>query len=130
MHNLAVLYTGGIDGGPDFTSAAEWFRKAAAYGVVDSQYNLGILYARGNGVERDLAEAYKWFTLAAKAGDREAARKRDEVAKGLDPKQLESARQAAESFIRTPQPEEATSAGAPPGGWDKAAAKPERSSVR
>ena len=138
MHNLAVLYTGGIDGGPDFASAAEWFRKAAAYGVVDSQYNLGILYARGNGVERDLAESYKWFVLAAKAGDKEAARKRDEVAKGLDPKQLESARQAAESFIRTPQPEEATSAGAPPGGWDKAAAttksrpsaKPERSPVR
>jgi localization factor PodJL len=136
MHNLAVLYTGGIDGAPDFAAAAEWFRKAAACGVTDSQYNLGILYARGSGVERDLAEAYKWFALAAKGGDKDAAHKRDEVARGLDPKHLESARQAVEAFVATPQPEEATTVSAPPGGWDHVAppattksrppAKPER----
>jgi localization factor PodJL len=121
MHNLAVLYTGGIDGEPDFAAAAEWFRKAAAYGVVDSEYNLGILYARGSGVERDLAESYKWFALAAKGGDRDAAHKRDEVARGLDPKRLESARQAVEAFVATPQPDEATAVKAPPGGWDHTA---------
>jgi localization factor PodJL len=122
MYNLAVLYTGGIDGAPDFGAAAEWFGKAAAYGVVDSQYNLAILYARGNGVERDLAESYKWFALAAKAGDKDAARKRDEVAKGLDSKRLESARQAAEAFVATPQPDEAIAIKAPAGGWDRVAA--------
>jgi localization factor PodJL len=121
MHNLAVLYTGGIDGAPDFAAAAEWFRKAAAYGVVDSAYNLGILYARGSGVERDLAESYKWFALAAKAGDKDAVHKRDEVARGLDPKHLESARQAVEAFVATPQPDEATAVKAPPGGWDQVA---------
>jgi localization factor PodJL len=121
MYNLAVLYAGGIDGAPDFVAAAEWFRKAAAYGVVDSEYNLGILYARGSGVERDLAESYKWFALAAKAGDKDAARKRDEVARGLDPKHLESARQAVEAFVATPQPDEATAVKAPAGGWDHAA---------
>jgi localization factor PodJL len=136
MHNLAVLYTGGIDGEPDFAAAAEWFRKAAAYGIVDSEYNLGILCARGSGVERDLAESYKWFALAAKGGDRDAVHKRDEVARGLDPKHLESARQAVEAFVATPQPDEATAVKAPPGGWDHTAtaattksrpvAKPER----
>jgi localization factor PodJL len=121
MHNLAVLYTGGIDGAPDYAAAAEWFRKAAAYGVVDSQYNLAILFARGNGVEHDLAEAYKWFALAAKAGDKDAAHKRDEVAKGLDPKHLESARQAVEAFVATQQPDEAIAIRAPAGGWDHVA---------
>ena len=43
MHNLAVLYAEGIDGKPDYKTAAQWFRKAAECGIADSQYNLGIL---------------------------------------------------------------------------------------
>ncbi len=124
MHNLAVLYSGdgGIDGAPDYAAAAEWFRRAAGYGVIDSQYNLAILYARGTGVERDLAESYKWFALAAKAGDKDAVRKRDEIAAGLDPKQLESARLNVEAFVVATQPEEAVAVKAPAGGWDQLAA--------
>jgi localization factor PodJL len=122
MHNLAVLYTRGINGAPDYGAAAEWFRKAAAYGTVDSQYNLAILYARGTGVERDLGESYKWFALAAKGGDKDAAHKRDEVARGLDPKQLEAAKASAEAFVATPQPNEANDVRAPAGGWDPVAA--------
>jgi localization factor PodJL len=122
MHNLAVLYTHGINGAPDYGAAVEWFRKAAAYGTVDSQYNLGILYARGTGIERDLVESYKWFTLAAKGGDKDAAHKRDEVAKALDPKQQEGAKASADAFVAIPQPDEATTVKAPAGGWDQAAA--------
>ena len=61
LHNLAVLYAEGIDGKPDYLSAAKWFRKAADYGIADSQYNLGILCARGIGVEQNLTEAYRWL---------------------------------------------------------------------
>ncbi|HKD30518.1 MAG TPA: hypothetical protein VKC66_32010 [Xanthobacteraceae bacterium] len=122
MHNLAVLYAGGLDGKPDYVAAAQWFRRAAVHGFIDSEYNLAILYARGLGVERNLAESYKWFGLAAKGGDRDAARKRDEVATWLDPKQLESARLSAEAFVAIPQPDEATAIKAPPGGWDEAVA--------
>lgn len=122
MHNLAALYVAGIDGTPDYGVAAEWFRKAAVYGSVDSQYNLGILYARGTGVERDPAESYKWFALAAKGGDKEAARKRDEIARELDAKQLESAKANVEAFAVVPQPDEATVVKAPAGGWDQVAA--------
>jgi localization factor PodJL len=100
----------------------EWFRKAAAYGTIDSAYNLGILYARGAGIERDRVESYKWFALAAKGGDKEAAHKRDEVAKALDPAQLEGAKESAEAFVAVPQPDEASSIPAPPGGWDQVAA--------
>ncbi|HLK84559.1 MAG TPA: hypothetical protein VKT99_24125 [Xanthobacteraceae bacterium] len=122
MHNLAVLYAGGLDGKPDYALASQWFRRAAVHGVVDSQYNLAILYARGLGVERNFAESYKWFALAAKGGDKDAARKRDEVAIRLDPQELESARLNAESFVAVPQPDEATAVKAPAGGWDQVAA--------
>jgi len=131
MHNLAVLYAEGLEGKPDYAVASQWFRKAAAYGVVDSQYNLAILYARGVGIERNIAESYKWFALAAKGGDKDAAKKRDEIAARLDPPQLESAKQAAESFVPEQQPDEATSTKAPTGGWDQVvAAAPTKSRAR
>jgi localization factor PodJL len=122
MYNLAVLYAEGLDGKPDYAVASQWFRRAAAHGIIDSQYNLAILYARGVGVERNAAESYKWFALAARGGDKEAARKRDEMAARLDPKQLESAKLSVESFIAEPQPDEATATKAPAGGWDQVVA--------
>ena len=58
-----------IDGHmPEYKTAYNWFRKAASFGVADSQYNLGILFARGIGVEQNLSESYKWFALAAQQG--------------------------------------------------------------
>jgi localization factor PodJL len=122
MHNLAVLYAEGLDGKPDYAVASQWFRRAAAHGIIDSQYNLAILYARGVGVERNASESYKWFALAAKGGDKDAAKKRDEIAARLDPKQLESAKLNVESFITESQPDEATAPKAPAGGWDQVVA--------
>ncbi|MBX6425034.1 MAG: SEL1-like repeat protein [Variibacter sp.] len=118
MHNLAVLYAEGVDGKPDFKLAAHWFRKAAERGIADSQYNLGILYARGLGVEQNLAESYKWFALAARQGDKEAEKKRDEVAARMDQSAIMAARLAVQTFTAEPQPEDAVTVKAPPGGWD------------
>jgi len=118
MHNLAVLYAEGADGKPDYATAAQWFEKAAKHGVADSQYNLGVLAARGLGLERNLIESYKWFALAAAQGDKEAGRKRDEVAASLDAKSLAIAQHAVKTFVALPQPREATSVKVPPGGWD------------
>ena len=122
MHNLAVLYAEGIDGKPDYQNAAKWFRKAADYGLTDSQYNLGILYGRGIGMEPNLPEAYKWFTLAARDGDKESAAKRDEVGGRLDQPSLAAAKLAVQSWTPLEQPEAATQAAVPAGGWDNAAA--------
>ena len=96
MHNLAVLYAMGADGQADNDVAARWFLEAAELGVKDSQYNLGILAAKGAGMPQSLEESYKWFDLVARTGDRDAAAKRDEVAKALRPEQLTKARGAAE----------------------------------
>ena len=121
MHNLAVLYAEGAEGKPDYASAALWFRKAAEHGVADSQYNFAVLAARGLGTEKNIAESYKWFALAAAQGDRDAGRKRDEVAVYLNPEALAAAQEAIKSFTPQPQPTEATMVQQPPGGWERAA---------
>jgi localization factor PodJL len=130
MHNLAVLYAEGISSDPDYRNAAHWFRKAADRGIPDSQYNLGILYARGIGVEANLAESYKWFALAAQQGDKDANKKRDDVAARLDAQSLAAARAAVQSFTAEPQPAEAVEVKPPPGGWEKPAAAPHAPKVK
>ena len=133
MHNLAVLDADGGGKGANYKNASQWFRKAADRGVADSQFNLGILYARGIGIEQNLAESFKWFSLAAAQGDADSARKRDDIAKRLDPQSLAAAKLAIQTFTPEPQPDDAINVATPPGGWDsapvqaaapKAAAKP------
>ncbi len=124
MHNLAVLYAEGAEGAPDYANAAQWFRKAAEHGVADSQYNLGVLTTRGLGTEKNIAESYKWFALAAAQGDRDAGRKRDEVAALLNAQTLGAAQQAVKNFAVQAQPAEATLIPEPPGGWDRSTPPP------
>jgi localization factor PodJL len=120
MHNLAVLDADGGGKGANYKSSAQWFRKAADRGVADSQYNLGILYARGIGVEQNLAESFKWFSLAAAQGDADSGRKRDDIAKRLDPQSLAAAKLAIQTFSAEPQPDDAVNVAAPASGWDNA----------
>jgi localization factor PodJL len=131
MHNLAVLYAEGIDGPADYTDAAQWFHTAADHGITDSQFNLGILYARGIGVAQNYAESYKWFALAAAQGDKDAGKKADEVAAHLDTQSLAAAQLAVKTWTPEPQPDDAITVKAPPGGWDgTASATPAKSKPR
>jgi localization factor PodJL len=101
-----VLLAEGGDGKPDYPAAAEWFRRAAEYGIRDSQFNLAILYARGLGVSRNLQQSYAWFSAAADQGDDDAARKRDEIGARLDSKELAAAKALAAALrVKTPAPE-------------------------
>ena len=122
MHNLAVLDADGGGKGANYKNASQWFRKAADRGVADSQFNLGILYARGIGVEQNLAESFKWFSLAAAQGDADSGRKRDDIAKRLDPQSLVAAKLAIQTFTPEPQPDDAVNVASPAGGWDSAPA--------
>ena len=90
-HNLAVMSTEPGEGAPNYAEAVKWFRRAAELGVRDSQYNLAILYARGLGVEKDLGQSWLWFALAAQQGDADAATKRDEIGREMDPVSLATA---------------------------------------
>jgi localization factor PodJL len=102
IHNLAVMLASGRDGAPDLAEAGKWFEKAANLGVRDSQFNLAVLYARGNGVAQDLEESYKWFAIAARDGDKDAAEKRDEIAKALQSHELSSAKAKADAWKAQP----------------------------
>ncbi|WEK51801.1 MAG: hypothetical protein P0Y66_07440 [Candidatus Kaistia colombiensis] len=101
-HNLAVLLSEGATAEPDYVRAAQYFAQAATLNVADSQYNLGVLYARGLGVGVDLVQSYKWFALAAQQGDRDAGKRRDEVAKAMKPDALAAARAAVQTFKPKP----------------------------
>ncbi len=105
MHNLAVLYSQGIDGAPDWGRAIEWFRKAANLGLKDSQHNLGIIFARGMAGTSDLTEALTWFEIAAAQGDQDSAEKRDALVKEADAAVLAKAKRAAAAFVPKAQSE-------------------------
>jgi localization factor PodJL len=124
MHNLAVLYAEGIEGKPDYATAALWFRKASQRGIADSQYNLGVLSARGLGTDKSVTESYKWFSLAAAQGDRESAKKRDEVASHLEADDLAAVQNEVKTFVVERQPEDAIAVPEPAGGWDNATTAP------
>jgi len=64
----------------NFSSAAEWFRKAAEAGIVNSQSRLGEILLDGKpklaygsvAVPKDKDAAIKWFSMAANQGHRGA----------------------------------------------------------
>jgi TPR repeat protein len=93
MHNLAVLNLGGAGHSSNYEAAAHWFNEAAERGLPDSQFNLALLYEQGLGVEQNLLQAYHWYGIAARAGDEEAARRRDRLKPQLAADQLSSEEQ-------------------------------------
>ena len=117
-HNLAVMSAEPGEGAPNYPEAVKWFRRAAELGVRDSQYNLAILYARGLGVEKDLGQSWLWLSLAAQQGDTDAATKRDEIAREMDPVSLATSVAAFVKFKAVKPDPAANDVAAPPGGWD------------
>jgi localization factor PodJL len=106
MHNLAVSLSGRESGNPDYALAAKWYGEAAGYGLGDSQFNLGILAEHGLGLTVNLPEAYKWFALAAKAGDAEAAKRKDQIGARLGQPGLAEAEKLVASWTpKQPLPE-------------------------
>ena len=61
----------------DFTTAADWFAKAAAQGDADAQCNLGVCYESGLGVTKDFKSAAAWFAKAAAQGFAQAPARRN-----------------------------------------------------
>jgi len=98
MHNLAVTASGREGGTADYALAAKWYAEAAAYGLADSQFNLGILAEHGLGIQKDLSAAYKWFALAAKGADAEAAKRKEQIKKELDPASLAETERAVTAW--------------------------------
>ena len=98
MHNLAVLMAGNDSKVADYETASTWFISAADRGLADSQFNLAVLYENGLGVVRDARQAYRWYALAARAGDKEAAKRRDAVRAKLDGEDIKAAEQMIAAY--------------------------------
>lgn len=56
----------------DFSSAVEWYSRAAELGHVRAQFILGYSYAIGRGVEADPARALEWYLASAEQGNMQA----------------------------------------------------------
>ena len=82
-YNLAVAYTKGVGARKDLTEAALWYRRAAGQGVVLAMVNLATLYERGEGVAASPVDAYAWYMAAGQRGNRDAARRAEDLFNGL-----------------------------------------------
>lgn len=91
MVELGRLYRSGLGVLQDFEQAAKWIETAAVLGDPDGMRELGRLYRDGVGFKRDLVEAYVWFNRSAAGLNADAARDRDDVARGLTVEQLKEA---------------------------------------
>jgi localization factor PodJL len=102
MYNLAVAYAQGTGVEKNLSIAAQWFARAAALGMPDSQFNLGVLYERGMGVPQSLSEAYKWYAIAAAQGDAESKARIDAIATQIGARERAAAEKTAAEFRPEP----------------------------
>lgn len=95
---LGLMYYegGGIE--QDYKQAVYWFSKAAEQGHAKAQMVMGLMYALGKGVAQDSVQGLMWLELAVAQGNREADKSRDEVAKRMNPSQIEQARRLAREW--------------------------------
>jgi hypothetical protein len=118
--NLGVLYDNGQGLPEDNALAMRWYRKAAEQGLPQAQVNLGIMYEQGEGVPTDYLEAYFWYVLADAQGDSQAPQAKQDIAKKMNPAQIETAERRVREFkaahpFRIP-PLPAPDSGGPHGG--------------
>jgi uncharacterized protein len=63
-------------------------------------FDLGLMYSVGRSVPIDYVTAHKWFNLAAMQGNREAARRRQEIAEQMSAAEIASAQRAARAWLK------------------------------
>ena len=116
MHNLAVL-SSGREQSADYPVVVTWFTAASERGLTDSQYNLGVLHESGLGLPRDFKQAYYWLSLAARSGDKDAARRRDQVRMKLEEADVTSTDQAVAAWQAKPSDSSINDARVAGEGW-------------
>lgn len=62
---MGELYEKGINGTPDYKSAAMWYQKAVDQGHTPAMLNLGNLYEQGLGVTKDATKAINLYRQAS-----------------------------------------------------------------
>lgn len=63
--NVGEIFEKGLGTEPNYSLAAEWYRKAALQGNTRGAINLGYLYEKGFGVEKSAVESLNWYRKAS-----------------------------------------------------------------
>ena len=97
---LGVMHYNG-DGVPqNYKLAIKYYTESAKQGHPKAQHELGLMYCNGAGlVERDYKQAYIWLNLAVCNGFEEGRRIRDEIARVMNPNDLEKAQYIAQRLF-------------------------------
>ncbi len=66
--HLGLMYQYGYGVDKNYSTAVEWYRKAAEQGHAGAQYYLGNMYFFGQGVDYNRSTAVVWYRKAAKQG--------------------------------------------------------------
>ena len=97
--NLGAMYAEGLGVPQDYKIAVKWYRLAAEQGFAPAQTSLGLMYATGNVVSQDDNIAHMWWNLSASAGNENALKNRDIIAKQMTPSQIEEAEKLARECV-------------------------------
>lgn len=62
---MGEIYEKGVNGTPDYQSAAMWYQKAVDQGYTPAMLNLGNLYEQGLGVVQDSTKAINLYRMAS-----------------------------------------------------------------
>ena len=65
---LGTRYYMGEGAAQNYSKAAQFFRRAEAFGNVTAQYNLGVMYDNAFGVEHDDNKAFEYYQKSAEQG--------------------------------------------------------------
>jgi TPR repeat protein len=67
-NNIGHMYEEGLGVAQNYSTAMDWYRKAALQELAEAQHNVALLYYNGYGVAANPREALRWFRLAANQG--------------------------------------------------------------
>jgi len=98
---LARMYREGHGVEQDFAKSFFWSIKAADAGDVGAQLQVADSFAFGLGVKRNPVEAYKWYEVAMHYWGSLAVNARDLVAESMSSDQIATAKQRAQTWIKT-----------------------------
>ncbi len=69
---IGVRYAEGRGVAADYTTAAKWYERASAGGIVPATFRLGTLYEKGLGLKKDIETARGYYLQAAEKGSAKA----------------------------------------------------------
>ena len=92
QYKLGFMYSNGKGASQDYKEAVRFYRLAVAQGNAYARAALGSMYELGHGVPQGYVLAHMWYNLGAISDDSlNSLISRDEIAKKMDPSQIEKA---------------------------------------